>query len=83
MIDMSSEVYRLKETLSTRYSWYGATYGNGTIREGELFIIEKEPDSHKKLYRLSKLGKFPCRLQVRPNDFKRYFEKVEGNNNEG
>ena len=74
------ELYRVKESFPVVQTWYKDIYGSGTIKEGEIFSLEKEPDYKKKLYRLQRVGKFPCKLQVRPSHFKKYFEKVEEDN---
>ena len=74
-----SKIYRVKEEFSMRKTWYGDDLGSGgTAHVGDLFELDKEPDYKKKLYRLTKINtKFPFTLQIRPNDFKRYFEPVE------
>lgn len=73
------KIYRVKEEFTMRKTWYGDTLGSGgTAHVGDLFELAKEPEHKKKLYRLDKINtKFPFRLQIRPNDFKRYFEPVE------
>lgn len=74
-----SQIYRVKEEFAMQKTWYGDTLGNGgTAHVGDLFELTKEPDAKKKLYRLTKINtRFPYVLQIRPNDFKRYFELVE------
>lgn len=74
-----SQIYRVKEEFTMQKTWYGDTLGSGgTAHVGDLFELDKEPEHKKKLYRLNKINtKFPFRLQIRPNDFKRYFELVE------
>lgn len=74
------KIYRVKEEFTMYKTWYGDTLGSGGIAHvGDLFELDNEPEHKKKLYRLTKINtKFPFRLQIRPNDFKRYFELVEG-----
>jgi len=74
-----SRIYRVKEEFDLRKTWYSQDLGSGGIAKvGDLFVLDKEPDARKKLYRLTKINtKFPYTLQIRPNSFKRYFELVE------
>lgn len=74
-----SKIYRVKESFELSETWFGVDVPTkDQTKVGDLFELTKEPDAKKKLYRLTKLNtKFPYVLQIRPNDFKRYFEPVE------
>jgi len=74
-----SQIYRVKEPFGLSETWFGVDVPTkDQTKVGDLFELTKEPDAKKKLYRLTKLNtKFPYVLQIRPNDFKRYFEPVE------
>lgn len=72
-------IYRVKESFKMSEVWFKM---NAPTKEqtkvGDLFELYAEPTPKKKLYRLVKINtKFPYTLQVRPNDFKQYFELVE------
>ena len=75
-----SKIYRVREPFGLSETWFGVDVPTkDQTKVGDLFELTKEPDAKKKLYRLTKLNtKFPYVLQIRPNDFKRYFELVEG-----
>ena len=74
-----NKIYCVKEAFELSETWFGVNVPTkDQTKVGDLFELTKEPDAKKKLYRLTKLNtKFPYTLQVRPNDFKRYFELVE------
>ena len=74
-----SKIYRVKEPFELSETWFGVDVPTkDQTKVGDLFELEKEPEHKKKLYRLTKINtKFPYVLQIRPNDFKRYFELVE------
>jgi hypothetical protein len=79
-----SKIYRVKEPFELSETWFGVDVPTkDQTKVGDLFELTKEPDAKKKLYRLTKLNtKFPYVLQIRPNDFKRCFELVEGGDEE-
>lgn len=73
------KIYRVTEEFGMSETWFKV---NALTKEqakvGDLFELYAEPTAKKKLYRLTKINtKFPYTIQVRPNDFKRYFELVE------
>ena len=74
-----SKIYRVKEPFELSETWFGVDVPTkDQTKVGDLFELNKEPDTKKKLYRLTKINtKFPYVLQIRPNAFKRYFELVE------
>lgn len=69
--------YRVIREFEADRTWYGQYLGSGgKVKVGDVFELYAEPTPQKKLYRLVKQGKFPVYLQIRPNDFKNYFEEV-------
>lgn len=76
----TGKIYRVKAPFELSETWFGVDVPTkDRTKVGDLFELTKEPDAKKKLYRLTKINtKFPYTLQIRPNDFKRYFELVEG-----
>lgn len=73
-----NQIYKVKEPFELSETWFGVDVPTkDQTKVGDLFELTKEPDTKKKLYRLTKINiKFPYVLQIRPNDFKRYFELV-------
>lgn len=70
-------LYRCKEEVPLENTWDGRYLGGGgKIRPTDLFILIKTPTPKKKLYQLQSVGKYPYTLQIRENDFERYFEEV-------
>ena len=79
VIHKTGKIYRVTEEFKMFETWFKV---NKPTKEqtkvGDLFELYAEPTPKKKLYRLTKINtKFPYTIQVRPNDFKRYFELVE------
>ena len=74
------KIYRVKEPFELSETWFGVNMPTkDQTKVGDLFVLYAKPTDKKKLYGLVKINtKFPYILQVRPNDFKRYFELVEG-----
>ena len=74
-----SQIYRVKEPFELSETWFDVNVPTkGQTKVGDLFELYAEPTPKKKLYRLVKINtKFPYVVQIRPNDFKRYFELVE------
>lgn len=73
------KIYRVTEEFEMSETWFKVnTPTKEHAKVGDLFELYAEPTPKKKLYRLTKINtKFPYTIQVRPNDFKRYFELVE------
>lgn len=74
-----SQIYRVTEEFEMFETWFKVNVPTKEqTKVGDLFELYAEPTAKKKLYRLIKINtKFPYTLQVRPNEFKRYFELVE------
>lgn len=69
-------LYRCKEELLLENTWGGRYLGGGgTIKPDDKFVLIKTPTPKKKLYQLQSVEKWPYVLQIRENDFKRYFEE--------
>lgn len=69
-------LYRCKEAIPLENTWSGQYLGGGgTIKPNDKFVLIKTPTPKKKLYQLQSVGKYPYTLQIRENDFKRYFEE--------
>jgi hypothetical protein len=79
-----SQIYRVKEPFGLSETWFGVDVpSKDQTKIGDLFELYAEPTPKKKLYRLTKINtKFSYTLQMRPNDFKRYFELVESGDKE-
>ena len=75
----TGKIYRVTEAFALAETWFKVkTPIKEQAKVGDLFELYAEPTAKKKLYRLTKINtKFPYNIQVRPNDFKRYFELVE------
>lgn len=73
------KIYRVTEEFEMSETWFKVNVPTkGRTKVGDLFELYAEPTAKKKLYRLIRINtKFPYTLQVRPNDFKRYFELIE------
>jgi hypothetical protein len=70
----NSDVYILLEDLDMCNDNYGFRTGGGTAKAGQRFELLDLPDRKKKKYTLLSLDvKFPYRLYLRENDFKRLF----------
>ena len=70
-------LYRCKEELLLENTWCGRYLGGGgIIKPDDTFRLIEGPSPKKKLYTLTKMGKWPYVLQIRENDFERYFEEV-------
>ena len=74
----TGKIYRVKEPFELSETWFGVDVPTkDQTKVGDLFELYAEPTAKKKLYRLVKINtKFPYTLQVRSNDFKRYFEVI-------
>lgn len=70
-------LYRCKEELLLENTWNGRYVGGGgTIKADDTFRLIGGPSPKKKLYTLMKVGRWSYVLQIRENDFKRFFEEV-------
>lgn len=74
--------YQCVKSFETKYDYYGKDCGNGgTVNEGDIYIVIREPIPKKKLYKLKKEiddSKWDTGyLYLRKNFFKRHFKEVE------
>ena len=71
--------FKLLEDLPLDEDWFGNRRSAGVAKAGTIYELVAEPTPHKKKYKLTTVNaKFPYNLYLRKNDFKRWFEEVDG-----
>ena len=74
-----AKFFKLLEDLSLDEDWFGNRRSAGVAKSGTIYELVAEPTPHKKKYKLTTVNaKFPYSLYLRKNDFKRWFEEVDG-----
>ena len=71
--------FKLLEDLPFDEDWFGNRRSAGVAKAGTIYELVAEPTPYKKKYKLTTVdAKFPYNLYLRKNDFKRWFEEVDG-----
>ena len=71
--------FKLLEDFPLDEDWLGNRRSAGVAKAGTIYELVAEPTPHKKKYKLTTVdAKFPYNLYLRKNDFKRWFEEVDG-----
>lgn len=70
------QMYKCIENIPIEFDYYGNRFGTGTIKEGRIFVVVKNPTPEKKLYKLEAIdGLLPNLIYLRKSAFKKYFKE--------